>query len=114
MFRKEEALLEVDFDTPRAERMLTIYQPAKLDLDEICESGTVEPCFKKVQRFVLAGTVQRLNYLKALVDLWVTVIEAGHDTENVVVFAGTPTHYNSVRFINGQWGAIPTTKRPKL
>ena len=114
MFRKEAPLLEADLTTPRAERMLTVYQPATLDVDEIRESGTVEPCFVKVRRFVEAGTTKRLNYLQQLLELWVAVLEAGHDTEKVVVFAGTPTHYDRVRFINGQWGAIPAMKRPQL
>lgn len=94
--------------------MLAVYQPPEFTIDEIRESGTVEPCFAKVKRFVAAGTMRRLNYLKELLELWIAVREAGHDTDKVVVFAGTATHYNRVRFINGQWGEIPTMKRPKL
>ena len=114
MFRKAKSQIYPDLNTPRAERMLTVYSPPTLDIDEIRESGTVEPCFAKVQRFVKAGTTRRLKYLQELLALWVAVIEEGHDPEKVVVFAGTPTHYNRVRFITGEWGNIPATKRPRL
>lgn len=114
MFRKEEERIHPDLNTPRAERMLAVYSPPTLNIDEIRESGTIEPCFAKVQRFIRAGTAKRLKYLKELLELWITVREAGHDTEKVVVFAGDTTHYNRVRFITGEWGEIPATKRPKL
>lgn len=94
--------------------MLAIYSPPTLAIDEIRQSGTIEPCFAKVRRFVKAGKTKRLNYPRELLELWVAVDDAGYDTEKVVVFAGTATHYNRVRFINGQWGNIPSMKRPKL
>jgi len=114
MFRKEEKRITPDLTTPRAERILTVYQPPKLDIEEIQTSGTAEPSFAKVQRFVNAGTTRRVRYLQELLELWVAVLEAGYNAESVVVFAGTPTHYNRVRFIDGQWGTIPAMKRPKL
>lgn len=94
--------------------MLTVYQPPRLNLEEIQSSGTTEPCFAKVQRFINIGTIKRVRYLRELLELWVAVLEAGYDTEKVVVFAGTETHYDRVRLISGQWGSISTTKRPKL
>lgn len=112
MFRKEEKRIYPDLTTLRAEIMLAVYQPPRLDIKEIQDSGTAEPCFTKVRRLVTAGTVRRVKYLRELLELWVAVLDAGYDTEEVVVFAGTKTHYNRVRFINGEWGIIPEMKRP--
>lgn len=113
MFKKKQIHMGPDLlGTERAARMFAA-PPKVANLAEIRDTGTVEPCFEKVQRMLRSETRQ-LGYLKTLCELWHAVHEADIDVRRVIVFDGPDDFYDRVRLICGKWLPFPAMPRPVL